>query len=81
MPAAFALAFLGAGLDSVIMAQEAALSLLPRGGRRQLRLDFNLKAAITPQLIGALVALGCARAHSGRRETRFARGAPASSSS
>ena len=60
VPAAFALAFLGAGIDSAIMAQEAMYRSCLAAGGTNCALDFNLKAAITPQLIGALVALGCA---------------------
>ncbi len=60
VPAAFALAFLGAGIDSAIMAQEAMYRSCLAAGGANCVLDFNFKAAITPQLIGALVALGCA---------------------
>jgi uncharacterized membrane protein YdjX (TVP38/TMEM64 family) len=60
VPAAFALAFLGAGIDSAVMAQETAYRSCLAAGGTNCVLDFNLKAAITPQLIGALVALGCA---------------------
>ena len=58
VPAAFALAFVGAGLDSVIAAQETAYRACLAAGGTNCALDFNLKAAITPQLIAALVALG-----------------------
>jgi uncharacterized membrane protein YdjX (TVP38/TMEM64 family) len=60
VPAAFALAFLGAGIDSAVMAQETAYRSCLAAGGTNCVLDFKLKAAITPQLIGALVALGCA---------------------
>jgi uncharacterized membrane protein YdjX (TVP38/TMEM64 family) len=60
VPAAFALAFLGAGIDSAVMAQEIAYRSCLAAGGTNCVLDFKLKAAITPQLIGALVALGCA---------------------
>jgi uncharacterized membrane protein YdjX (TVP38/TMEM64 family) len=60
VPAAFALAFLGVGIDSAVMAQETAYRSCLAAGGTNCVLDFNLKAAITPQLIGALVALGCA---------------------
>ena len=60
VPAAFALTFLGAGIDSAVMAQEAAYRSCLAAGGTNCVLDFNLKTAITPQLIGALVALGCA---------------------
>ena len=58
IPAAFALAFAGAGLDSVIMAQEQAYRSCLAAGGTDCVLDFKLETAITPQLIGALVALG-----------------------
>ncbi len=58
IPATFAFASFGAGLDSVIAAQEAAYRTCLAAGGANCRLDFDLKAAITPQLIGALVALG-----------------------
>jgi uncharacterized membrane protein YdjX (TVP38/TMEM64 family) len=60
VPAAFALAFLGAGIDSAVMAQEASYRACIAAGGGTCTLDFNLKTAVTPELIGALVALGCA---------------------
>jgi len=58
IPAAFAFASVGAGLDSVIAAQEAAYRTCIAAGGANCRLDFDLKAAITPQLIASLAALG-----------------------
>ncbi len=58
IPGTFAYASLGAGLDSVIAAQEAAFRQCVNAGRADCRLDFDLGAAFTPQMIGALVALG-----------------------
>jgi uncharacterized membrane protein YdjX (TVP38/TMEM64 family) len=58
VPGAFAFAFFGAGLDSVIAAQEAAYRACLAAGRQGCRLDFDLHAAFTPQLLAALVALG-----------------------
>lgn len=58
VPAAFAFASVGAGLDSVIAAQESAYRACLEAGGANCRLDFDLKAAVTPQLIAALVALG-----------------------
>ena len=58
IPAAFAFASVGAGLDSVIAAQEAAYRTCVAAGGANCRLDFDLKAAITPQLIASLAALG-----------------------
>ena len=60
VPAAIALAFLGAGIDSAIMAQEAAYRACLSAGGANCALDFSVKTAITPKLIGALLALGCA---------------------
>jgi uncharacterized membrane protein YdjX (TVP38/TMEM64 family) len=58
IPATFVFAFLGAGLDSVIAAQDAAYRACLAAAHPDCRLDFHLKEAITPQLIGALAALG-----------------------
>jgi uncharacterized membrane protein YdjX (TVP38/TMEM64 family) len=60
VPAAFALAFLGAGIDSAVMAQEASYRACLAAGGANCTLDFDLKTAVTPELIGALIALGCA---------------------
>jgi uncharacterized membrane protein YdjX (TVP38/TMEM64 family) len=58
IPGTFAFAMVGAGLDSVIVAQEAAFRACIAAGRQDCRLNFDTSAAITPQLIAALVALG-----------------------
>jgi uncharacterized membrane protein YdjX (TVP38/TMEM64 family) len=58
IPATFAFAFVGAGLDSVIVAQEAAYRACMAAGKADCRLDFDLKSALTPELLGAFVALG-----------------------
>jgi uncharacterized membrane protein YdjX (TVP38/TMEM64 family) len=58
VPAAFVLASVGAGLDSVIAAQETAYRACLQSGGTNCRLDFDLKAAFTPRLIAALGALG-----------------------
>lgn len=60
VPGTFAFALFGAGLDSVIAAQEAAYSACLAAGRQDCALDFDLKAAFTPQLLAALAALGIA---------------------
>jgi uncharacterized membrane protein YdjX (TVP38/TMEM64 family) len=58
LPATFAFAFAGAGLDSVITAQsERYRSCLAADGG-DCRLEFDLAAALTPQLLTALVMLG-----------------------
>jgi uncharacterized membrane protein YdjX (TVP38/TMEM64 family) len=58
VPATFAFAFVGAGLDSVIDAQQAAYRSCLAAGRADCRLTFHMNAAITPELLAALVALG-----------------------
>lgn len=58
IPATFAFAYFGAGLDSVLIAQEAAFRACLSDGRLDCRLDFDPSAAATPQLIGAFVVLG-----------------------
>lgn len=58
IPATFAFAFLGAGLDSVIRAQGAVYNACLASGRADCRFDFDFKAAVTPELLGALAALG-----------------------
>lgn len=58
IPGTVAYSLLGAGLDSVIGAQETAFRACLAEGRSDCRLDFDFGAALTPQLIGALVALG-----------------------
>jgi uncharacterized membrane protein YdjX (TVP38/TMEM64 family) len=58
IPGTFAFAFVGAGLESVIVAQEAAYRSCLAVGRLDCRLDFQFKSALTPELLGALAALG-----------------------
>ena len=58
IPAAFTFAFVGAGLDSVIRAQGAIYNACLAAGRADCKLDFDVKAAVTPELLGALAALG-----------------------
>jgi uncharacterized membrane protein YdjX (TVP38/TMEM64 family) len=58
LPATFAFALFGAGLDSVIAGQQEAYRACLAAGRTDCRLAFNLGAALTPQLIVALCALG-----------------------
>jgi uncharacterized membrane protein YdjX (TVP38/TMEM64 family) len=58
IPATFAFAFVGAGLDSVIAAQQAAYRSCLAAGRADCRLTFHMNAAITPELLAALAALG-----------------------
>ena len=57
IPATFAFAFVGAGLASVIAAQQAAHHACVAAGRGNCHLRFHLHAAFTPELLAALVAL------------------------
>lgn len=58
VPATFAFAFFGAGLGSSIVAQESVYRACVAAGEAGCHLDFDLHAAITPQLIGGLAILG-----------------------
>jgi len=58
IPGTFAFTFVGAGLESVVAAQEAAYRACVAAGRPECRLDFNLKSVITPEILAALAALG-----------------------
>jgi uncharacterized membrane protein YdjX (TVP38/TMEM64 family) len=58
VPATFVFVSVGAGLDSVIRAQEAMYQSCLASGRSDCRLDFEFAGVLTPQLLGALVALG-----------------------
>ena len=58
IPATFAFAFFGAGLSSAIVAQESAYLACLAAEEVGCRLDFDLQAALTPQLIGGLAILG-----------------------
>jgi uncharacterized membrane protein YdjX (TVP38/TMEM64 family) len=58
VPATFAFAFFGAGLNSAIAAQESVYQACLVAQHAGCHLDFDFKAAATPELIGGLVALG-----------------------
>jgi uncharacterized membrane protein YdjX (TVP38/TMEM64 family) len=58
IPGAFVYAFAGTGLDSIIAAQKASYDACMAAGRANCMLSFNAADALTPELIGALVALG-----------------------
>jgi len=58
IPGALVYAFAGTGLDSVIVAQNNAYRDCLGAGRSDCHLTFDAKDALTPQLIGALIALG-----------------------
>jgi uncharacterized membrane protein YdjX (TVP38/TMEM64 family) len=58
VPATFVFAFVGAGLDSALAAQEVMYRNCIASGRADCRLSFDLMAALTPEVIAALVGLG-----------------------
>jgi uncharacterized membrane protein YdjX (TVP38/TMEM64 family) len=58
IPGGFAFAYVGAGLDSVIGTQGAIYKACIAAGRSDCRLDFDVKAAVTTELLAALAALG-----------------------
>src|SRR5262249_44415988 len=57
VPGTFAFAFFGAGLDNAVTAEATAYRACIAAGGTDCRIDL-VGAAATPQLIGALVALG-----------------------
>ena len=59
-PATFAYGFLGSGLGSVIAAQEVSYNECVAAGRAFCQLNFDVRDAVTPQLLAALAALGLA---------------------
>src|ERR1051325_81227 len=58
IPGAFVYAFAGTGLDSIIAAQKASFDACVASGRAGCSLSFNAADVLTPELIGALIALG-----------------------
>jgi uncharacterized membrane protein YdjX (TVP38/TMEM64 family) len=58
VPATFAFACFGAGLNSAIAAEENLYQTCLAAQRTGCHLDFDFQAAATPELIGGLVALG-----------------------
>lgn len=58
VPATFAFAFLGDGLDSVLAAQDTAYRSCLAAGTADCRLHFDLAMIATPRLLAALAALG-----------------------
>jgi uncharacterized membrane protein YdjX (TVP38/TMEM64 family) len=58
LPGTVAFAVFGAGLGSVIAAQEAQYSDCMAAGRSDCSVDFDLSNVLTPTMIGALVAVG-----------------------
>jgi uncharacterized membrane protein YdjX (TVP38/TMEM64 family) len=58
IPASFVYAFAGTGLDSVISAQKDAFQDCLAASRADCHLTFDPRDILTPELLGALVALG-----------------------
>ncbi len=58
IPGGLVYAFAGTGLDSVIAAQKHTYDACMAAGRGDCHLTFNVSGVLTPELIGALVALG-----------------------
>jgi uncharacterized membrane protein YdjX (TVP38/TMEM64 family) len=58
IPGALVYAFAGTGLDSVISAQKDANAVCLAAGRGDCHIIFDARDVLTPQLIGALIALG-----------------------
>jgi uncharacterized membrane protein YdjX (TVP38/TMEM64 family) len=58
LPATFAFAFFGSGLDSVIATQETAYRACLASGRSECALHFDIGMIVTPRLLAALAALG-----------------------
>jgi uncharacterized membrane protein YdjX (TVP38/TMEM64 family) len=57
IPGALVFAFAGTGLDSVIAAQQHTYDACMAAGRAECHLAFNASSVLTPELIGALIAL------------------------
>src|ERR1044072_703366 len=58
VPATFAFAFFGSGLDSVIVMQEVTYRACVAAGHAECSLKFDLGMIATPKLLGALAAMG-----------------------
>jgi uncharacterized membrane protein YdjX (TVP38/TMEM64 family) len=58
IPGSVVYTFAGSGLDSVIVAQKTAFEACQAAGTANCHMTFDGKGILTPQLIGALVALG-----------------------
>src|SRR5262245_21415976 len=58
VPATFAFAFFGSGLDSVLAAQEGPYRACLAAGRSECPIQFDIGAIVTPQLLAAFAALG-----------------------
>ena len=58
IPGGLVFAFAGTGLDSVIAAQQHTYDACMAAGRSDCHLTFNASGVLTPELIGAMIALG-----------------------
>lgn len=58
VPATFAFAFFGSGLDSILAGQEHAFRACVESGRTDCTLYFDLSMILTPRLLAGLVVLG-----------------------
>lgn len=58
IPGALVYAFIGTGLDSVIAVQKRAYDACTASGQTGCSLTFDARDMLTPELIGALIALG-----------------------
>jgi uncharacterized membrane protein YdjX (TVP38/TMEM64 family) len=58
VPATFAFAFLGSGLDSVLAVKEGPYRACLASGRTECPIPFDIGAIVTPQLLAAFAALG-----------------------
>src|SRR4051794_14433815 len=58
VPATFAFAFFGSGLDSVLAAQESRYRACIAAGRSECPIHFDVSMIVTPQLLAAFAALG-----------------------
>jgi uncharacterized membrane protein YdjX (TVP38/TMEM64 family) len=59
VPGSFAFSVAGAGLDSVIAAQQAARGACEAAGRGDCGHGLDLGAILTPQMLAAFVLMGC----------------------
>jgi len=58
IPATFIFAFFGAGLDTVIAAQQATYAACLAAGGADCRIGFDPNSVLTPTLLGGLIGLG-----------------------
>ncbi len=58
IPGGTVYAFAGTGLDSIISAQKSTYDACMAAGQADCHLTFNARGILTPELIGALIALG-----------------------